>query len=188
MWGVLAAVEMSFWTPRPSLRAANQFRSWQVEVINLITKLISRNLCNKFRLSANCLTLLCSHAQPGPMGSMHQTCSNKMSHCMSTDSSMREVGLNLAVATMRKGERCQVKVQPKYGYGEQGTINPVHVLFIPASVIHPFLYKCARVMSISSVYVAFACNVQEASRSPMFHLMQSLSMRLSLWTLILLMR
>ncbi|CAL8461943.1 g1474 [Coccomyxa elongata] len=39
------------------------------------------------------------------------------------DSSMREVGLNLAVATMRKGERCHVRVQPKYGYGERGSFS-----------------------------------------------------------------
>jgi len=38
-----------------------------------------------------------------------------------TDASLREVGLNLAVATMRKGERCHLQVQPQYGYGERGT-------------------------------------------------------------------
>ena len=36
------------------------------------------------------------------------------------DSSMREVGLNLGVASMRKGERCLLRVQPQYGYGERG--------------------------------------------------------------------
>jgi len=38
-----------------------------------------------------------------------------------TDASLREVGLNLAVATMRKGECCHLQVQPQYGYGEKGT-------------------------------------------------------------------
>ena len=36
------------------------------------------------------------------------------------DASLREVGLNLAVATMRKKERCHIKVQPHYGYGDRG--------------------------------------------------------------------
>lgn len=38
-----------------------------------------------------------------------------------TDASLREVGLNLAVAIMRKGECCHLQVQPQYGYGEKGT-------------------------------------------------------------------
>ena len=40
------------------------------------------------------------------------------------DASLREVGLNLAVATMRKGERCHLKVQPQYGYGDRGDSPP----------------------------------------------------------------
>jgi hypothetical protein len=49
-----------------------------------------------------------------------------MSNCIvwiRADSSMREVGLNLAVATMRKGERCLVQMQPLYGYGEKGMLS-----------------------------------------------------------------
>ncbi|EIE25611.1 hypothetical protein COCSUDRAFT_83618 [Coccomyxa subellipsoidea C-169] len=36
---------------------------------------------------------------------------------------MREVGLNLGVASMRKGERCLLRVQPQYGYGERGSFS-----------------------------------------------------------------
>jgi hypothetical protein len=44
------------------------------------------------------------------------------------DSSLRDVGLSLAVATMRKGERCKLQVQPLYGYGERGarSSNRIH--------------------------------------------------------------
>ena len=39
---------------------------------------------------------------------------------MAADASLREVGLNLAVATMRKGERCSLRVRSEYGYGDRG--------------------------------------------------------------------
>lgn len=40
------------------------------------------------------------------------------------DTSSRETGLNLAVATMRPGERAAVYIaDPKYGYGEKGSFS-----------------------------------------------------------------
>ena len=46
-----------------------------------------------------------------------------------TDCGQRDVGISLAVATMQKGERCRLRVQPQYGYGKQGaqvaTIAPL---------------------------------------------------------------
>lgn len=37
-----------------------------------------------------------------------------------TDSTLQQVGLNLGVASMRKGERCRLSVTSQYGYGEKG--------------------------------------------------------------------
>ena len=48
----------------------------------------------------------------------HQLLLSECTFC--ADASLREIGLNLAVATMRKGERCHLKVQPEYGYGDRG--------------------------------------------------------------------
>ncbi|GAB4823500.1 hypothetical protein N2152v2_010546 [Parachlorella kessleri] len=39
------------------------------------------------------------------------------------DSLSREVGLHLAVATMRKGELVRLRVQPQYGYGGKGSFS-----------------------------------------------------------------
>eukprot|EP00884_Botryococcus_braunii_P007229 jgi/Botrbrau1/16507/Bobra.0142s0101.1 len=39
------------------------------------------------------------------------------------DSTLRELGLHLAVCTMRKGEICRVRIQPPYGYGEKGSFS-----------------------------------------------------------------
>lgn len=35
-------------------------------------------------------------------------------------SALRATGLNLGVATMRKGERCTLHVDAQYGYGDAG--------------------------------------------------------------------
>jgi len=40
-----------------------------------------------------------------------------------TDSLLREVGLHLAVATMRRGERCRLHVAPQYAFGERGSFS-----------------------------------------------------------------
>ncbi len=40
-----------------------------------------------------------------------------------TDSLLREVGLHLAVATMRRGERCRLQVAPQYAFGERGSFS-----------------------------------------------------------------
>ena len=50
------------------------------------------------------------------------------------DASLREVGLNLAVTTMRKGERCHLRVQPQYGYGDRGECLLDMLYF---ALIHP---------------------------------------------------
>ena len=42
---------------------------------------------------------------------------------MHTDSLLREVGLHLAVATMRRGERCRLHVAPQYAFGERGSFS-----------------------------------------------------------------
>jgi hypothetical protein len=39
------------------------------------------------------------------------------------DSSYQEVGLNLAAATMRCGEKARLWVPPEYGYGERGSFS-----------------------------------------------------------------
>lgn len=39
------------------------------------------------------------------------------------DSSYQEVGLNLAVAGMRRGEKARIWAGPKYGYGEKGSFS-----------------------------------------------------------------
>lgn len=39
------------------------------------------------------------------------------------DTSFRDVGINLAVATMRVGEVARIFVHPKYGYGEKGNFS-----------------------------------------------------------------
>lgn len=64
----------------------------------------------------------------------HSACqARQLPQCMfCADASLREVGLNLAVATMRKGERCHLKVQPQYGYGDRGDCLP-----FPAFAICP---------------------------------------------------
>ncbi len=43
--------------------------------------------------------------------------------CVRTDSLLREVGLHLAVATMRRGERCRLHVAPQYAFGERGSFS-----------------------------------------------------------------
>ena len=40
-----------------------------------------------------------------------------------TDSLLREVGLHLAVATMRRGERCRLHVAPQYAFGDRGSFS-----------------------------------------------------------------
>jgi FKBP-type peptidyl-prolyl cis-trans isomerase len=43
---------------------------------------------------------------------------------LSTDATVREAGVNLAVAKMRNGEKAVVYVtNPKYGYGEKGNFS-----------------------------------------------------------------
>ncbi len=46
------------------------------------------------------------------------------------------MGLNLAVATMRKGEQCSLKVRPEYGYGDRGD----HFPFQHGSAAEPCSY------------------------------------------------
>ena len=43
--------------------------------------------------------------------------------CRPTDATYREVGLNLAAATMRRGERCRLWAPPAYGYGDRGSFS-----------------------------------------------------------------
>lgn len=38
-------------------------------------------------------------------------------------SALRATGLNLGVATMKKGEQCKLNVAPEYGYGDQGSFS-----------------------------------------------------------------
>lgn len=38
-------------------------------------------------------------------------------------SALRATGLNLGVATMKRGERCNLRVAPEYGYGDQGSFS-----------------------------------------------------------------
>lgn len=46
------------------------------------------------------------------------------SHHAAADASSREVGLNLAVATMQRGERAWVYItDPAYGYGNHGSFS-----------------------------------------------------------------
>lgn len=42
---------------------------------------------------------------------------------LATDTSFQNVGINLAVATMRVGEVARIFVHPKYGYGEKGSFS-----------------------------------------------------------------
>ena len=55
--------------------------------------------------------------------------SNAYDVSVAADASLREVGLNLAVATMRKGERCHLRVRPEYGYGDRGDWFPFQQRF-----------------------------------------------------------
>lgn len=48
---------------------------------------------------------------------------NAAQPCPAADSVAREVGLNLAVAAMHKGEVAEVRVAPRYGYGERGSFS-----------------------------------------------------------------
>mgnify|MGYP001810883456 CR=1 FL=1 len=63
---------------------------------------------------------------PSPCASPF-TCSHSLSHTVSkhaADTTQRATGLNLAVATMRVGERAAVYVtDPSYGYGEKGSFS-----------------------------------------------------------------
>ena len=56
------------------------------------------------------------------------------------DSAQRDVGLSLAVASMQRGERCRLHVQPLYGYGNRGTISgsikyPATIIFRSCSAV-----------------------------------------------------
>jgi FKBP-type peptidyl-prolyl cis-trans isomerase len=48
-------------------------------------------------------------------------CQNSGAHLAA--SSLRGKGLNLGVATMRKGERCRLGIAPEYGYGAKGGLD-----------------------------------------------------------------
>jgi hypothetical protein len=67
-------------------------------------------------VAAACL-LLVTHA--------HQKCTCTLTNTNTNkDASLREVGLQLALARMRRGERAWVYVtDPKYGYGERGSFS-----------------------------------------------------------------
>ena len=56
-------------------------------------------------------------------GTILFTVSQTGSHPCDTDTSFRDVGINLAVGTMRVGEVARVFVHPKYGYGEKGSFS-----------------------------------------------------------------
>lgn len=62
---------------------------------------------------------------------IHASCLHAASPCPSpptfppnpADAAYREVGLNLAVAAMRRGEVARVWAGPRYGYGDQGSFS-----------------------------------------------------------------
>ena len=39
------------------------------------------------------------------------------------DSSLKEVGLNLGVASMLRGERCRLRCAPEYAFGQRGSFS-----------------------------------------------------------------
>ena len=67
------------------------------------------------------------------------------------DASLREVGLNLAVATMRKGERCHLRVRPEYGFGDRGDCVPFQLCFASEHCSDVFP---ERLTFLSGAYVA----------------------------------
>lgn len=70
---------------------------------------------------------------------------------VAADASLREVGLNLAVATMRKGEQCHLRVRPEYGFGDRGDWFPFQLCFASKHCSDVFL---ERLTSLSGAYVA----------------------------------
>ena len=72
-------------------------------------------------MSATVLTLLTGHARI-QCGTDVEVIEPR-APCAVTDSLLREVGLHLAVATMRRGERCRLHVAPQYAFGERGSFS-----------------------------------------------------------------
>ena len=107
-----------------------------------------------------------------------------------TDCGQRDVGISLAVATMQKGERCRLRVQPQYGYGKQGACSGA-----PLASMHPSsMHVLCCLFTVTGLPQAHTTTgflmlpmppmpMQAAFRSPTCHQMRSWSMIWSLWTL-----
>ncbi len=87
---------------------------------------------------------------------------------VTAESATRDVGLNKAVATMQRGERSLIEIEPQYGYGSKGEVSMLRALsyirlfssWMPSQIFSPCLWPY-KVRSLLQSMTAFFLEWQQ---------------------------